>query len=88
MTYTDGTTQSYTVSFADWWANAATGGDIVATVPYINNSSGRETQQVSLYYAAIPLQTGKTVRYLTLPDVSDGAVNGTAAMHIFAIAIG
>ncbi|MCO5974846.1 glycoside hydrolase family 3 C-terminal domain-containing protein [Actinoallomurus soli] len=88
VTYTDGTTDSHTISFADWWANAAIGGDIVTTVPYINTAGGREDQQVSLYYAAIPLQTGKTVRYLTLPDISDGAVAGTAAMHIFTVAIG
>ncbi|HEX6470803.1 MAG TPA: glycoside hydrolase family 3 C-terminal domain-containing protein [Streptosporangiaceae bacterium] len=88
VTYTDGTTESHTVSFADWWANAATGGDIVTTVPYLNNSNGRLNQQVSLYYAAIPLQPGKTVRFLTLPDVSDGAIQGTAAMHIFTLAIG
>ena len=90
VTYTDGTTQSATVSFADWWANAATGGDILTSLPYINTASGRENQQVSLYYAAIPLQAGKTVRYLTLPDISDtdGVVSGAAEMHIFAIAVG
>ncbi|MFJ9782791.1 glycoside hydrolase family 3 C-terminal domain-containing protein [Amycolatopsis sp. NPDC101161] len=88
VTYTDGTTESHSVSFADWWANAATGGDILTTVPYLNNSSGRLNQQVSLYYAPIPLQAGKTVQSVTLPDVSDGANSGTAAMHIFTIAIG
>jgi beta-glucosidase len=88
VTYTDGTTESHTVSFADWWANAATGGDVLTTLPYINTSTGRENQQVSLYYAPIPLQVGKTVRYVTLPDISDGAPSGTAAMHIFSIAIG
>lgn len=88
VTYTDGTTSSATVSFADWWSNAANGGDILTSLPYINTSSGRENQQVSLYYAAIPLQSGKTVKYLTLPDISDGAVMGTAAMHIFTVAIG
>jgi len=49
---------------------------------------GRLDQRVSLYFAPIPLQPGKTVRYLTLPDISDGAPSGTAAMHIFSIAIG
>lgn len=88
VTYTDGTTESHTVSFADWWANAATGGDIVTTVPYLNNSNGQQNQRVSLYYAPIPLQAGKTVRYLTLPDISNGANKGEAAMHIFSIAIG
>jgi beta-glucosidase-like glycosyl hydrolase len=88
VTYTDGTTQSTTVTYADWWSNAATGGDIVTSVPYLNNTSGKQNQEVSVYYAAIPLQHGKTVRYLTLPDISDGATSGTTAMHIFAIAIG
>ncbi|WP_410590292.1 glycoside hydrolase family 3 C-terminal domain-containing protein [Amycolatopsis sp. lyj-23] len=88
VTYTDGTTESHSVSFADWWSNAATGGDVLTTLPYLNNSSGQLQQQVSLYYAPIPLQPGKTVRYLTLPDVSDGANMGTAAMHIFSVAIG
>ncbi len=88
VTYTDGTTESHSVSFADWWANAATGGDILTTLPYLNNSSGRLNQQVSLYYAPIPLQPGKTVQSVTLPDVSDGANMGTAAMHIFTVAIG
>ena len=88
VTYTDGTTESHSVSFADWWANSATGGDILTTLPYLNNSSGRLNQQVSLYYAPIPLQPDKTVQYLTLPDISDGAPMGTAAMHIFTVAIG
>jgi hypothetical protein len=88
VTYTDGTTESHSVSFADWWANAATGGDILTTLPYLNNSNGRLDQRVSLYYAPIPLQPGKTVKYVTLPDVSDGAQMGTAAMHIFTMAIG
>ena len=88
VTYTDGTSESHSVSFADWWANAATGGDVLTTLPYLNNSSGRLNQQVSLYYAPIPLRAGKTVQSVTLPDISDGANAGTAAMHIFAIAIG
>ncbi|MEU5266290.1 glycoside hydrolase family 3 C-terminal domain-containing protein [Amycolatopsis sp. NPDC021455] len=88
VTYTDGTTESHSVSFADWWANAATGGDILTTLPYLNNSNGRLDQRVSLYYAPIPLQPGKTVKSVTLPDVSDGAQMGTAAMHIFTMAIG
>ena len=57
-------------------------------MPYLNTSSGRLNQQVSQYYAPIPLQAGKTVKYVTLPDISDGANMGTAAMHIFTIAIG
>jgi beta-glucosidase len=88
ITYTDGSTQSFTLSFADWWANAATGGDILASVPYINTAAGKLAQKVSVYYAPVPLAPGKTVRYVTLPDVAQAAVQGSATMHIFAMAIG
>jgi hypothetical protein len=43
---------------------------------------------VSIYYAGVPLQAGKTVQYVTLPAVSTGVTSGTTAMHIFAAAIG
>ena len=88
ITYTDGTTQAFSLAFADWWANsAATGSDILTTVPYINTSTGRMDQSVSVYSASVALQAGKTVRYLTLPDVNHGATSGLM-MHIFAITIG
>jgi hypothetical protein len=90
ITYTDGSTQSVPLSFADWWANAATGdSDILATMPYINNQSGSKiTRKVSVYAATLPLQSDKTVAYLTLPNISDGVASGQTAMHIFAISIG
>jgi beta-glucosidase len=88
ITYTDGTTQQFTLSFADWWANtAAPGGDILASVPYINQATGRMNQTVSVYYASVPLQQGKNVQYVTLPDISQGANSGQTAMHIFAVSI-
>ena len=89
VTYTDGSSQSFPLSFADWWANAATAGDdILTSLPYINQPYGRQNQRVSIYYASLPLASGKTPQYLTLPDVSQGAVSGQTAMHIFGIAIG
>ncbi|MFL6117191.1 MAG: glycoside hydrolase family 3 C-terminal domain-containing protein [Catenulispora sp.] len=88
ITYTDGSTQTFTLGYPDWWANAATtGDDIVATLPYINTPSGRQNQNVSLYYASVQLQAGKTVRYLTLPNVGPATGSGLA-MHIFSISIG
>lgn len=39
-------------------------------------------------YAGRPLRQGRTVRYVTLPGISQGAVNGHTAMHIFAAATG
>ncbi len=88
ITYTDGTTQSFTLGFPDWYANlAGPGGDILATVPYINKAGGKATQQVSIYYDSVPLQSGKTVQYVTLPDFSQGVTSGQTAMHVFAMAI-
>jgi hypothetical protein len=90
LTYTDGSTQPFTVALADWWANAAaSGGDIVATMPYINNQTGSKiSRKVSVYYAAIPIAANKTVAYVTLPDVSNGVANGQLGMHIFSLAVG
>ena len=89
ITYTDGTTQQFTLTLPDWWANSAPpGGDILATDPYINTPTGRQNQRDSVYYAGVPLQPGKTVKYVTLPDISQQATQGTTTMHIFAIGFG
>jgi hypothetical protein len=89
VSYTDGSSQSFPLSYADWWANTPTAGDdILTTLPYINQPTGRQNQHVSIYYASLPLAAGKTPQYLTLPNVSQGAVSGQTAMHIFAVAIG
>lgn len=81
ITYTDGTTQQFTLTFSDWWANAAPpGGGIVASMPYLNNPRRRVTQKNSVYYELIPLQPGKAVEDVTLPTISN--------MDIFALAIG
>ncbi|MGH3170243.1 MAG: glycoside hydrolase family 3 C-terminal domain-containing protein, partial [Trebonia sp.] len=86
ITYTDGSTQSFTLSFADWWSNSpVSGGDILASMPYINNDSGRNNQKVSVYYAGVPLQAGKTVTHVTLPPVSQGVGANVPAMHIYAM---
>jgi hypothetical protein len=88
ITYTDGSTQTFNLGYADWWANSPTvGDDILTSLPYINNETGQQTQKVSVYYASVPLQAGKTVRYLTLPNIGPASANGLA-MHIFAVSIG
>ncbi|MGE5287734.1 MAG: glycoside hydrolase family 3 C-terminal domain-containing protein [Micromonosporaceae bacterium] len=87
--YTDGTTQEFTLNFPDWWSNTTpSGGDILASFPYIHNNGGNYNQKVSIYYQGIPLQSGKTVKYVTLPNVSQQAIQGSTAMHIFTAAIG
>ncbi|HEU5429000.1 MAG TPA: glycoside hydrolase family 3 C-terminal domain-containing protein [Actinocrinis sp.] len=88
ITYTDGTSQSFSLAFNDWWSNSPTnGGDILATFPYLNNANGALHNQVSLYTDTVSLAPGKTIKYLTLPNVGAALINQTA-MHIFAIAVG
>jgi beta-glucosidase-like glycosyl hydrolase len=89
VTYTDGSTQSFSLSLADWWAGlAAPGSDILATMPYLNGPAGQINHSASVYCATLKLRPGKTVAYITLPDVSTGVADGVSAMHIFAMTIG
>ncbi len=88
ITYSDGTTQPFSLAFNDWWTNApASGGDMLVTLPYLNNASGALHNNVSLYAETVSLIPGKTIKYLTLPDVGAALINQTA-MHIFAIGVG
>ena len=85
ITYTDGTTQPFTVTFPDWWAG---GGDTVATFPYINTATGKQNQTVHLFMSSVKLQADKTVKLIALPNISQGVSSGTNAMHVFTVAIG
>jgi beta-glucosidase len=90
ITYTDGSTQSYSLVMADWYNNAAVSGDELATTTTSwNFSSATQTPHpVSIYFASVPLQAGKTVASVTLPTVSASAGNEITALHVFALAIG
>jgi hypothetical protein len=89
VTYTDGTTQTAAVNFADWYSNkAAAGGSIVTSFAYHNTATVKRVRQVSLYYASVPVDPAKTVRYVTLPNVSQGVAAATISLHIFTTSIG
>jgi len=91
VVYTDGTTQSFALGFADWWSGSAIAGtSIAATLPYLNNGpdSSQQTQNVNVYYASVPIDPSKTVQYVVLPDVTEnGQVAQVTALHVFAIGI-
>ena len=90
ITYTDGTTQTYSLSMADWYNDAAVaGGEIANTSSSWNFSSSTQTPHpVSVYYESVPLESGKTVASVSLPIISTGVGDNVNAMHIFAIAVG
>jgi beta-glucosidase len=90
IAYTDGSTQTFSLVMTDWYNNAPVAGDQIATTTTSWNfsSSTQVSHPVSIYFASVPLQAGKTVASVTLPTVSASVGNGITAMHIFAMAIG
>ena len=82
ITYTDGSITQAPLSFADWWTDAPVPGtDIVARSPWnVPPDNPDPDHLVSVYYTAIPLDPGKTVRFITLPTNGD--------LHVFAMVIG
>jgi beta-glucosidase-like glycosyl hydrolase len=92
IVYTDGTSQTFALGFADWWSGSAIAGtSIAATTPYLNTgaNSSRQNQTVHVYYAGVPLDPAKTVQYVVLPHVTDnGQTKQVTALHVFAIGVG
>jgi beta-glucosidase-like glycosyl hydrolase len=90
VVYSDATTQTFALGFADWWSGGAIAGtSIAATTPYLLNNNGKQNQTVHVYFASVPLDPAKTVQYVVLPHVTDnGKVAQVAALHVFAIGFG
>jgi len=90
VTYTDGSTQAFSLAMPDWFNNAAVDGVQIATstTSWNFSSSTQTPHPVSVYFSSVPLQAGKSVASVTLPTVSASAGNGVTAMHVFAMAIG
>ena len=79
INYTDGSSQTFTLTFPDWFTNGVGGtpDEIVGSATVSGPFAGHH---VSVYAAPVPLEAGKTIEDVTLPSQID--------MHIFAIAIG
>ncbi len=88
VTYTDGTTQNFTLTFSDWTLNGGTTNvlttnTIAATLPYRDNGSGKDNVKTYVFFTSLPLPAGKTAQSVTLPTtVSAGQ------LHVFAVAAG
>ena len=87
IAYSDGTTQAFTLALGDWTLNGGgaqppAGTSIAATMAYRDNGGRPETIKTYVFYAAVPLQMGKSVTRVTLPAaVSQGG------LHLFALSI-
>ena len=89
VTYSDGTTQSFTLGLSDWTldggrtARPSYGNGIAASLPYRNTSQGgREVIQTYLFYAAIPLRGGQVITQVMLPTTA-----GPGQLHVFALTV-
>lgn len=88
ITYTDGTTQPFTLTAPDWYSTPPAGSNVVFTMTYRNRPGNvQQTHQVTMYYAGVDLDASKKVASVTLPDISDPASSGPA-LHVFAMTIG
>jgi Carbohydrate binding module (family 6) len=86
ITYTDGSTQSYTLNSPDWFSTSPPSGGAVAANSAYQNRQGNTTyaHTADIFSETVALTAGKTVASVTLPP--GGALTaGTPAMHIFAI---
>jgi hypothetical protein len=93
--YTDGSTQTYTLTLDDWFNNPDNGSNrTVATAAYVNDSTGsgnngvvgRRSHKARVFGVTIQLQPGKTVSSVTLPNVA--TLPGVYPMHVFAVGLG
>lgn len=86
ITYTDGSTQAFTLGFSDWTlvggaASPVAGEQVVISTPYRNTLNGIQMSQMpNVFYTSVDLQAGKTIKSVTLPTHSN---NGQ--LHVFAI---
>ncbi len=86
ITYTDNSTQSFTLALSDWTLNAGTlaplaGNTIAATTPYRDTTAGgRETVTTDVFATYVNLTAGKTTKSVTLP-----ATANQGHLHVFAL---
>jgi hypothetical protein len=86
ITYTDGSTQSYTLNAPDWFSTSPPSGGAVAVSSAYQNRQGNTTYAGTgdIFSETVMLTAGKTIASVTLPP--GGALTaGTPAVHVFAI---
>jgi beta-galactosidase len=95
--YSDGTTSDFTVTLDNYFNAPGPGNDIIATLPYINDTNpatnggvaGKRNRTVYVFYAGVPITPGKTVQAVSLPTGGSIPASGRiTGMHIFATGVG
>jgi lysophospholipase L1-like esterase len=91
LRYSDGTSAQYWLGLSEWTLDAGSakpsyGNQVVATMSYGNCdtcSSGQDAVSAYVFYAALPVNPGKTLTSVTLPSSA-----GPGEMRIFAAGTG
>src|ERR1700678_608622 len=86
ITYTDGSTQSYTLNAPDWFSATPPSGGAVAVNSAYQNRQGNTTYAGTgdIFSETFALTAGKTIASVTLPP-GGALTTGTPAIHVFAI---
>ena len=89
VTYTDGSTQSFTLTSPDWFSTTPPSGGALAISSAYQNRQGNTIYSGSadIFSVTVPLAPGRTAASVTLPP-GGGLAAGTPAIHVFAIAEG
>ena len=83
LTYSDGSTQNYTIATPDWITGATD--TMAVSLPHWNRAGGQAAASAKLYVESVPLAAGKALASLTLPTlVSPPAGN---ELHVFALGV-
>jgi hypothetical protein len=87
ITYTDGITQSYSLTVPDWFSTTPPSGGALAVSSAYQNRQGNTTYQGSgnIFSVPVALTAGKSVASVTLPG-GGPLTSGTPAIHVFALA--
>jgi lysophospholipase L1-like esterase len=83
LTYSDGTTQTYTIGTPDWITGATD--TMAVSLPHWNQTSGQAAVSAKLYAVSVPLAAGKTLASLTLPTLVSAPAGNE--LHIFGLGV-
>ncbi|MEZ0111621.1 lysophospholipase L1-like esterase [Catenulispora sp. EB89] len=83
LTYSDGSTQGYTIGTPDWIVGATD--TMAVSLPHWNQAGGQAAASAKLYVESVPLAPGKTLASLTLPTLASPPAGNE--LHIFALGL-
>lgn len=89
VTYTDGSTSSFTLAAGDYYYNQpATGNTLFTKMAYRNTPGGKGNGPFSLFESTIPIDGARQVAYVTLPQRPAYTDGKTPGLLVLAIGVG